>query len=96
MYVYQSISYHLFLPPYTRPITYPRIHPLSSQGHALLEDGYVDLFQEMIKSDVFLPPDRDLYDCKMPSSEDMAELQNQWGPLWKAMSPVRQPPLSPY
>ena len=73
------------------PITYPPISSLLSQGHALLEDGYVDLFQEMIKSDVFLPPDRDVYDCKMPSSEDMADLEKQWGPLWKAMSPVSRP-----
>lgn len=61
-----------------------------------MEDGYVDLLQVMMKSDVFLPPDRDIYDVKMPSSEDMKELEKQWGPLWNAMSPVRCPlPLSP-
>ena len=54
-----------------------------------MEDGYVDLLQVMMKSDVFLPPDRDIYDVNMPSSEDMKELEKQWGPLWNAVSPVR-------
>lgn len=57
-------------------------------GHALLEEGFLDLAKVMLQSPVFAPADRDMYDCPMPTAEDLADLEKQFGGVARAMSPV--------
>jgi len=57
-------------------------------GHALLEEGFLDLANVITRSPVFAPPDRDVYDCPMPTAEDLADLEKQFGGVVKAMSPI--------
>jgi pimeloyl-ACP methyl ester carboxylesterase len=53
-------------------------------GHALLEDGFVDIASEILKlSDV-----KDPLDCAFPTQEDMVDVETNFGPFLNAMSPV--------
>jgi pimeloyl-ACP methyl ester carboxylesterase len=46
-------------------------------GHALLEDGFVDFTDTILKSKVFAVPKEESLDCPMPTKEDMDEVDKQ-------------------
>jgi pimeloyl-ACP methyl ester carboxylesterase len=46
-------------------------------GHALLEDGFVDFTDIILKSKVFALPKEESLDCPMPTKEDMDEVDKQ-------------------
>lgn len=46
-------------------------------GHALLEDGFVDFTDTILKSKVFAVPKEESLDCPMPTKEDMDDVDKQ-------------------
>jgi pimeloyl-ACP methyl ester carboxylesterase len=46
-------------------------------GHALLEDGFVDFTETLLKSQVFAVPKEETLDCPMPTKEDMDNVDKQ-------------------
>jgi hypothetical protein len=56
-------------------------------GHALLEDGFIDFADEIMKSSVFDQPLNSL-DVPMPTAKDMEDVERTLGPFLNAMSPV--------
>lgn len=46
-------------------------------GHALLEDGFVDFTDIILKSDIFAVPKEESLDCALPSEKDMEDVEKQ-------------------
>lgn len=46
-------------------------------GHALLEDEFIDFTSTILKSSVFAVPQEETLDCKMPTKDDMDEVDKQ-------------------
>jgi pimeloyl-ACP methyl ester carboxylesterase len=58
-------------------------------GHALLEDGFLDFADELLKAAVFGgTPVNPILDITIPSKKDMEELERNFGPFLNAVSPV--------
>lgn len=58
-------------------------------GHALLEDGFLDFADELLKTAVFGgTPINPILDITIPSKKDMEDLERSFGPLLNAVSPI--------
>jgi pimeloyl-ACP methyl ester carboxylesterase len=58
-------------------------------GHALLEDGFLDFADELLKAAVFGgTPSNPILDITIPTKKDMEEVERNFGPFLNAVSPI--------